>query len=141
VNLAGILAGLKEKGLKLTPQRQQIVRVLLREKRPLSAKEIGELVNKRFPGIGLGTVYRTLDTLKELGLVSEIVFPDGGRRFELRQEHRHHLICLGCGRVVSFPFCPDDCVMRVAAANPDFEIHGHSFSVFGYCGECRKAGN
>jgi len=139
VTLTEILAGLKEKGLKLTPQRQQILQVLLRAEGPLSAKEIGALVHRRFPNVGLGTVYRTLETLKALDLLSETVFPDGGRRYELCREHRHHLVCLGCGRAVAFPFCPDDCLAKVAAANPDFEVQGHSFAVFGYCGECRKA--
>lgn len=139
MNLSDLLTGLKKKGLKLTPQRQQILRVLLAAEQPLSAKELGMLVNRRFPNVGLGTVYRTLDTLKQLGLVNETVFPGGGRRYELCREHRHHLVCLGCGRAVAFPFCPADCLAKIAAANPDFDVRGHSFAVFGYCGECRKA--
>ncbi|MEW6573555.1 MAG: Fur family transcriptional regulator [Bacillota bacterium] len=138
MNLNQVLAGFKEKGLKLTPQRQQILRVLLKAGGPLTAKEIAELVHKSFPNVGLGTVYRTLDTLREFGLLDEILFPDGGKRFELHRKHRHHLICLGCGQAVAFPFCPADCLVKVAEQNPDFDVRGHTFAVFGYCGECRK---
>ncbi|MCL6558890.1 MAG: transcriptional repressor [Firmicutes bacterium] len=138
MNLTEVLTGLKEKGLKLTPQRQQILRVLLRAAGPLSAKEIGDILHRRFPNVGLGTVYRTLETLKELGVLNEVIFPGGGKRFELCREHRHHLICLGCGRAVAFPCCPAECLGSIAKQNPDFEVHEHSFTVFGYCGNCRK---
>ncbi|MEW6173512.1 MAG: transcriptional repressor [Bacillota bacterium] len=138
MKFAEVLYGLKEKGLKLTPQRQQILRVLLRAEGPLSAKEICDALHRRFPNVGLGTVYRTLETLKEVGVLREIVFPDGGKRFELGREHRHHLICLGCGRSVAFPCCPVECLGNITKQNPDFEIQGHSFTVFGYCGACRK---
>jgi len=140
VNLNQVLAGFRERGLKLTPQRQQIVMVLLAAGRPLSAREIADLVHRSFPNIGLGTVYRTLEALRGFGLLDEILFPDGGKRFEFHRQHQHHLICLGCGQAVAFPFCPADCLVKVAEQNPDFEVRGHTFAVFGYCRDCRETG-
>jgi Fur family zinc uptake transcriptional regulator/Fur family ferric uptake transcriptional regulator len=138
LNLADVLTGLREKGLKLTPQRHQILRVLLRAGGPLTAKEIGNALHRRFPNVGLGTVYRTLETFKELGVLHEIIFPDGGKRFELSREHRHHLICLSCGRAVSYPCCPAECLGQIKKLNPNFKVEEHSLTVFGYCGDCRR---
>ncbi len=144
--MCDIVARLKKTGIRLTPQRQEVLQVLLEgalleERQPLSAEEILQKVRQRYPGISLDTIYRTLATFKKLDLVCEVNFRDGCRRFELmlQEEHHHHLVCLKCGHARELPFCPADCLARAQEHYPDFEIADHAFTVYGYCEKCRKS--
>ena len=92
-------------GFKLTPQRQVIVKVLLEHhKEHLSAEEIYiELLRASF-SFGLATVYRTLDILTDLNLLTRVSFEDGVARYDLRTEDKnhfhHHLVCTKCGKTI-----------------------------------------
>jgi len=95
---------LKERGLKLTTQRQAVLDVIIEhEGEHLSSEEIFELVRKNYPDIGLATVYRTLTLLDSMDLVYKLDLDDGCNRYELNkknEDHRHHhLICMSCGSV------------------------------------------
>lgn len=95
---------LAAKGYKLTEQRNATLRVLLEnEQDHLSAEEIFMLVRKKYPKIGIATVYRVLELFCELHIVEKMNFGDGVARFDLRSdEHEHmhhHLICKECGEV------------------------------------------
>lgn len=142
--LQDIMKILKKAGIRLTPQRQEVLQVLFDglegECRPRSAEEILRAVRQRYPGVSPDTVYRTLTTFKKLGLVREVNFRDGCRRFELVLDggHHHHLVCLGCGYSRELPFCPAECLVRVQEYCPDFEIEDHAFTVYGYCPKCRR---
>lgn len=133
------VARLKKEGFKLTPQRQEILGVLLEEEKYYSAEEILQQVQRRYPGVSLDTVYRTLYLFKDLGLVSELNFQGGYRRFEFNLEgrHHHHLVCLKCGHSEKLPCCPTDILVRVEKEHPEFAIACHSFEVYGYCGGCQ----
>lgn len=130
---------LKQGGVKLTPQRQEILRVLF-EGGYYSVEEILRKVRARYAGVGLDTVYRTLNLFKKMQLVNELYFYDGRRRFELNSpgDHHHHLVCLECGHAEKTPFCPADCLLKVRENNPGFQIAGHEFTVYGYCAGCRR---
>lgn len=91
-----------DKGYKLTMQRKATVRVLLEnEKEHLSAEDVYMRLKDSYPGIGLATVYRTLELLNELHIVEKMNFGDGVARFDLRSDDHahmhHHLICTECG--------------------------------------------
>ncbi|MGO0122302.1 Fur family transcriptional regulator [Desulfothermobacter acidiphilus] len=136
-DLRAKVQSLRARGFKLTPQRREILRILTEADSPLSARDIEEELHRRFPGVGRGTVYRTLETLRSVGLLEETFF-EGCRRFLLAEKHRHHLVCLRCGRIFSFPCCPDQCLNRVMTSFPDFEVTNHVLAIYGYCGACRK---
>lgn len=139
-----LLGQMKKTGIRLTPQRQEIMLVLLKRSQaggpPLSADEITQHVRVRYPGISLDTVYRTLTTFTREGLVRELQFRDHSRCFELvsKGEHHHHLVCLSCGNIRKIPYCPVDCLERTRERYPEFEIEDHSFTVYGYCSKCRE---
>jgi Fur family transcriptional regulator, ferric uptake regulator len=93
-----------KKGYKLTSQRDATVRVLLEnEQDHMSAEEVFMLVRKKYPKIGIATVYRVLELLTELHIVEKMNFGDGVARYDLRSdEHEHmhhHMICRECGEV------------------------------------------
>lgn len=133
------LSRLKGQGVKITPQRLEILKVLLDEERYYSAEEILKKVQERYPAVSFDTVYRTLYLLKRLGLVIELNFQGGYRRFEFNHEdkHHHHLVCLKCGWSQKLACCPTDCLAGIEEENPEFAITGHSFEIYGYCKDCR----
>ncbi len=135
---------LKEKGLKVTNQRLLVLEAIAScPEEHLTAEEIYELVKVSYPEIGLATVYRTIQLLNELNLIDRINFDDGFVRYELgsaggrRKKHRHHhLICLKCGRVISFQ---EDLLEELEAkitATAGFHIVDHEVKLYGYCVEC-----
>lgn len=130
---------LRNKRIKVTPQRQEVIRVLVEGKGHYSAEDILKQVQKRYSSMSADTVYRTLSLLREQGLVNEVHFPGTCRRFELNsaENHHHHLICLLCGKAEIFPYCPEDCLSRVTDHSPGFKVSGHTFKIFGYCQRCQ----
>ena len=135
---------LKDKGLKVTRQRMAVLEAIAAcPKEHLTAEEIFELVKVDCPDIGLATVYRTIQLLGSLHLIDRINFDDGFVRYEMgcalegtgRHRH-HHLICIKCGRVISFQ---DDLLEELEekiAASTGFRVVDHEVKLYGYCVEC-----
>ncbi len=130
-----LLRKLKAKGYKVTPQRRLILEVL-HENRHASAEDICAVLKQKEPNISLGTVYRNLSLLTKLGVVTAVDFRDGRLRYELNDSHHHHLVCIGCGKLVEFPGCDLKNILGDAAERADFRVVDHSLEVFGYCREC-----
>jgi len=92
----------RERGLKVTPQRLEIFRVLASSSAHPSAEEVFAKIRKRMPTVSLDTVYRTLTTLSEAGMVSRVEVLDDRSRFDANVEDHHHFVCVRCKRVVDF---------------------------------------
>ncbi len=131
---------LKNRGLRLTTQRKAVIDCLVSSGRPLSAEGIFMDVQKKGLGINLATVYRTLDTLSETGLV-ERVGVDLHKAFYTicrGKQHQHHFFCLGCGGSYDLPYCPikekpmDDLIPEA------FTVTAHRYEVYGYCSKCNS---
>lgn len=129
---------IKKSGYKLTVQRRLVLEALYDSERPLSAQEVYQYVTKKIPGIGFDTVYRNLILLDELGIVNRLNFKTRfNARFELFSEnHRHHLICLGCGKNIPIDYCPFSECKISSAEKENFRVTDHAFEVYGYCREC-----
>lgn len=124
-------------GLRVTNQRALILDIIRHGH--LDADEIHRQAQVKQPRISLSTVYRTLRMLKELGLVEELHFDETHHHYEMKpsSEH-HHLVCLGCGKVVEFK-CPLSTKMKKdIAREKGFEITGVEIRMTGYCLECRR---
>ena len=117
-------------GYKATPQRIAVLRALVEEQHQ-SLEEI----HARCPEVGLVTVYRTLDLLGNLNIVRRLDLGDGAR-FELAENHHHHMICESCGDISEFEECPLDPEL-LPPGSTDFEVRAHSLEVYGRCGACR----
>ncbi|MCX8027657.1 MAG: transcriptional repressor [Thermodesulfovibrionales bacterium] len=89
----------KQRGLKLTPQRSFIYNELLKSKSHPSADAIYKKVKKRLPCISLDTVYRTLVTLQEHGIVKRIDTTESQARFDADLSNHHHFICSKCNAI------------------------------------------
>ncbi len=126
-------------GLRATSQRALILEVIRHRQGHLDADEIYRQARIKKPRLSLSTVYRTLQVLKKLGLVEELHFDEAHHHYEMKPsaEH-HHLVCLGCGKVVEFK-CPLSPRMKEdIAQEKGFEITGVEIRMTGYCSKCRQ---
>ena len=126
-------------GLRVTSQRALILQIVRRGQGHPDAYEVYRQARKKQPHLSLSTVYRTLQMLKKLGLVEEVHFDEAHHHYEIKPstEH-HHLVCLGCGRVVEFQYSLIRLVKRTVTEAKDFEITGSEVRMTGYCSKCRQ---
>jgi Fur family ferric uptake transcriptional regulator len=132
---------LKNSGRKLTRQRKVILLLFDCSPQHLTAQEVHELVAGSEPDINLVTVYRTLELLADVGILSKINFNDGAYRYERKPsdaEHHHHLICTECGRVVEFLGCAFSSMARQLETATGFAVDGHSLKLTGKCAPCQE---
>jgi Fe2+ or Zn2+ uptake regulation protein len=128
-------------GLRVTNQRALILEIIRQGQGHLDADEIYRLARKKQPRLSLSTVYRTLQALKKLDLVEELHFDENHHHYEVKPsaEH-HHLVCLGCGKVIEFHNPLSRYVKRNVPEARDFEIADTEIRVTGYCSKCRQRG-
>jgi len=131
---------LRQRGYKLTSQRKAVLSVITHSHDHLTPADIYERVHQQHPGIGLVTVYRTLELLDQLGLICEVHVGDNGRSYLLRRPagHHHHLICSGCNKVVDFTDCDLTQMMERVSRKTGFEIDSHLVEFVGRCQDCLK---
>lgn len=133
---------LKENDFRLTPQRQAVLEILLANKEGhLNAEEIFQAAKKKYPELGLATVYRTLEILADLGIVHKLQFDEDCSRYEYnpdgeRHAH-HHLICISCGEITEFDEDLLEELEKEIAQKSNFTITDHSLRFYGYCAKCR----
>ncbi len=133
-------ARLRSRGCRLTHQREAILSVLEEnEGCPLNPEDIHVLAATKAPGIGLTTVYRTLELFCELGIAKPVHLACGRNHFEIAGEkHRHYMECLSCGEVEPIEMCMIEEMVEKLRHGSDFQVVSHCVSLFGYCGECGK---
>jgi Fur family ferric uptake transcriptional regulator len=134
------LARLNDAGFRNSAGRRAVVEALGRERCAVSARDLEERLRADGRDIGRATIYRSLEQLDELHLVSRVDVGDGTARFEPRLpggEHHHHLICDSCGVVTPFE---DDALERAVqrvSRHVDFRVDEHDIVLHGACGRCR----
>jgi len=131
---------LRRHGHKITPQRRAVIDAIVQSREHLTPAAIHERVRNEYPGIGLVTIYRTLEMLAGLGFICEMHAGGSCRSYLMRRpaEHHHHLICSGCGKVVDFTDCDLDGLERRLAKETSFKINGHLLEFLGQCRKCLK---
>jgi Fur family ferric uptake transcriptional regulator len=130
---------LKGMGYRLTPQRMMVVEALHGADKHVSAEEIYAQVRSRYPYANISTVYRTLELLKGLGLVTEIALGDGCVRFHPAEKgHHHHLVCQKCSKVIDLPASALDSLEEILLHDYQFKADLKHTAVFGLCSNCCK---
>ena len=129
MKLGTAIGKLRGRGYKATPQRVAVLEALTAEQHQSLAD-----LRRRCPRVGMVTVYRTLDLLTDLGLVRRLDLGDGPR-YELAEDHHHHMICESCGDISEFDQCPIDPARL--PGDGAFEVNSHSVEVYGLCAACR----
>ncbi len=129
---------------KFTHQRRLILEVFEENKdEHLSADDIFNLVRKKDKEIGLATVYRSLDLLRELGLIHKGHFGDGRSRYEIalpqQDGHQHHhLVCLKCRKILEVKEDLLHQLEDLITKENKFKIVDHKLQFYGYCRDCRE---
>ncbi len=133
-----IEALMRQNGFKITPQRRTILNAINLSREHLTPAAIYERARQEHPGIGLVTIYRTLEILTKLGLICEIHAGDNCRSYLIRRpsEHHHHLICSECGAVIDFSDCDLTGLEQRLAKETGFKINGHLLEFLGQCRNC-----
>ncbi|MFC1862055.1 Fur family transcriptional regulator [Chloroflexota bacterium] len=126
-------------GLKVTKQRALLLELIQQGEGHLDADELYRRARARQPRLSLSTVYRALQKFKKLGLVEEVHFDESHHHYETKQsaEH-HHLLCLGCGRVIEFSHPLSRYIKRTVPEAKGFEIGETEIRISGYCSTCRQ---
>ena len=124
-------------GLRATSQRALILKIL--RQGHMDADEVYRQARKKRPRLSLSTVYRTLQKLKELGLIDELHFDENHHHYEVKQPAgHHHLVCLGCGKIIEFEFPLNAQMKKDVARQKNFEVTGTEVHMTGYCAQCRR---
>lgn len=122
-------------GLSVTHQRLAVYRCLLEDDTHPDAERVFERVRRRLPSISLGTVYKALDILKDLGAVAEVDAPRSATRYEAVIEPHHHLICESCGKILDL-HAPQYSSLRPVTPLDGFEVKTCSVQFHGVCRAC-----
>lgn len=131
---------LRRAGHRVTPQRLLILRALRHARGHVSATQIAEEVRRQFPSIDVSTVYRTLDVLKRMRLVSETDLGTGDTMFEwLPDRPHHHLICTSCQQVDAIDHSYFEALERRLREERGFRPNFDHFAIFGLCRSCAEA--
>ena len=132
-----IVSRLSQKGYRMTPQRLMILEAIEGASGHISAEEIYQDIRKRYPGLNISTVYRTLELLKGTGLVTETDMGDGRVRFHsMGHEHHHHLVCSKCGKVIDLDEETLSPLTSVLSEKYGFRADLKHLAIFGCCKGC-----
>lgn len=124
--------------MRLTPQRQIILEELSKVTSHPTANEVYDMVRKRLPRIGLGTVYRNLELMAEHGLIMKLEVGGTQKRFDATTELHYHIRCSGCGKVDDIELEVQARINQLAAAATDYQVLGHHIEFSGLCRQCRQ---
>lgn len=131
---------LREKGFKLTKQRVEIFKEILNKRGHFEIEDIVHRVKKKGVKASRATVYRTLNILKDLGFLNEVVKFGNKTYYEVgTKKHHDHLICLNCGKFIEFH---DDSIEEIQdkiCKEFNFKPLYHRLEIYGICEECNKS--
>lgn len=133
-----LATALRERGMRVTPQRVVLHRALRELDRHVTADELLDAVADRLPNVSLPTIYATLELLEELGMVRRVQRA-GTTLYDPRTDPHHHLVCSVCGSIEDLSSELDTAKLELAAARHGFEHERIEAVVHGRCARCRAA--
>ncbi len=136
-------ARLVEENYKITQPRRIILKTLLElQEKHFTAEEVYSRLRQEGAGVGLATVYRTLEVLCKIGILNSLNLDEESRCYELEDvdDHHHHLICLGCGEIKEFSDEMIKDFMKHIEDEYNYKVTDHLLKYYGYCSKCRQAG-
>ena len=136
-NLEKLTALSQERGLKLTPQRMVIFRILTEANQHITVDEVYKKAIEVYPMLSLATVYRNMEQMTEAGLLKHLDLGRPSVRYDTNLEEHHHFVCTKCGKVAdvylkNIEYKVDDKRSGLGKAKiSTLDLHLH-----GVCGEC-----
>ena len=133
-----IVFRLREKGMRITPQRVAVLKTLIGNNEHLSAESIYDRVRADYPMIGLATVYKTIAMLKEMGEITELNFDNGCALFDGNGSAPHpHFICTQCNTVIDIEDKDLKNLPADIAQKTGYQIINYRLDFFGICPNCQ----
>ncbi|EKY26084.1 Fur family transcriptional regulator [Clostridium celatum] len=131
-----IILTFKEKKLKLTPQRLAVYQYLKGTLEHPSAETIYKALQPNYPTMSLATVYKTLKTLVEIGLVQELNVGEGNFRYDANYHEHAHVQCVNCGKVEDIDFIDFSSLNNLVEEKTNYKIKFNKLFFYGECNEC-----
>jgi Fur family peroxide stress response transcriptional regulator len=128
----------RERGLPVTLQRRAILETVLDIEGHPTADDVHEALADRHPGISRTTVYRSLETLATLGVITKVCHPGRATRYDRRTEIHHHLVCMRCEGIADFSDGALDGLPVPDTSAEGFEVWDHRVQLRGICKTCRE---
>ena len=124
--------------LKYSRQRQVIKDFLMTRKDHPTADVVYMNVRQEYQNISLGTVYRNLTLLSDIGEIQRLRLGDGVDHFDADTSKHYHFVCTRCGSVIDLEMDDIDDIIKTANAKFDGEVEGHVTYFYGICGKCKN---
>jgi len=128
----------REHGLPLTEQRQVVLEAVLELDNHPTADQVHEAVSRRDPRVSRATVYRALESLARIGVITKACHPGKSIRYDSRTETHHHLVCLHCDTVIDIEDERLDALPVPDTSRFGFEIRDFRVQLRGACRRCRE---
>ncbi|MFA5354696.1 MAG: transcriptional repressor [Thermodesulfovibrionales bacterium] len=131
------------KGLKLTRERDEVLREVLAMEKHFDPEELFQRLRQKGSKVSRASVYRTIPLLVECGFIEQVERVDRHAHYEKVSKDRHHdhMICMNCGKVIEF-FSPTlEMLQDEICQREGFRGVRHSLEIFGHCTDCSKEGN
>jgi len=136
--MVGFERALRAKGLRITHQRTEVFKALLKHTDHPTAENVFNQVRKHLKSISLDTVYRTIATFEEYGLIKRVHHIDNATRFDVNISNHHHLVCSKCNKIEDF-YWPDFDQMKPSWSISHWSQVGVKHVVIeGLCSNCKK---
>jgi len=129
---------LREKGFKVTPQRLAIYNMLSSTKSHPNAEMIFNELQPMYPTMSLATVYKTMEILKEIGLVQMLNASEDSFRYDADTSNHPHVRCMECGRVDDVDNIDSEEFVNQVARGTKYQLTGQQFYFYGICPDCQK---
>ncbi len=133
-----ILDRFRADGHRITKARENILKIFLASKVPLSAAELNSRLVTVNITVNKTTIYREIDFLKKQKIIRELQFGDGKKRFEWPDNHHHHLVCISCDSIecIELDGCLEAEEKKILKEN-NFKTINHSLEFQGLCAKCQ----
>lgn len=132
------LTQLQENGYRLTGARRAVVETVQQATHALTPLQVFDLARKKYPALGLVSVYRTLEKLEELHLIQRVHQPQGCQAFiSAGSGHQHLLLCQNCGQVEFFEGDDLEALTKTISRRTGYQIKEHWLQLFGLCSNCQ----
>ena len=127
----------REKGLKVTSQRLAIYKFILSRKDHPTAEQIYQELRNEYPTISLGTIYKNLNLLKDLGLIQELGFKEGSVRYDPDMEIHVNMVCSNCGKISDYKTENVEKLWNTLILDLGIKPIGQRIDIYYECDDCK----
>jgi Fur family peroxide stress response transcriptional regulator len=135
-----LIAKLREKGFRVTPQRLAICEFVVSSKEHPTVDQVYQVVQKKHPTLSLATVYQTLHLLTEIGMLQELGFSDGISRYDPNSSPHINIVCRNCGKIQDYESESVRRFLSQITVELKRTLIGQHLEIYTYCDQCEKSG-